>query len=276
MTIDRRTFIGTLTAATVLGSRLTWAADDRKIDKIGLQLYTVRDAMKSDMEGTLAKVAQIGYKEVEFAGLFDHSPKDVRALLDKNGLTAPSGHTPYETLTGDWEKTLGDAKTLGQSYIVCPWVDDNLLKQPDGWKKVSDTLNRAGETSKKAGIQLAYHNHAKEFVKVDGKLAYDILLDDTDPNLVQMEMDLYWITKGRQDPLKYFDRYPGRFPLVHVKDMAKDGGFAPVGTGTMDFKRIFAQSEKAGIKHYFVENDEPKSPFEDIRISFENLQKLRF
>jgi sugar phosphate isomerase/epimerase len=276
MTMDRRTFIGTITAATVLGSRLSWAADDRKIDKIGVQLYTVRDAMKSDMEGTLAKVAQIGYKEVEFAGLFDHSPKDVRAMLDKNGLTAVSGHTPYETLTGDWQKTLEDAKTLGQTYIVCPWVDDKLLKQPDGWKKVGETLNRAGETSKKAGLQLAYHNHAKEFVKVDGKLAYDILLDNTDPNLVQMEMDLYWITKGGQDPLKYFDRYPGRFPLVHVKDMAKDGGFAPVGTGTMDFKRIFAQSEKAGIKHYFVENDEPKSPFEDIRISFENLQKMRF
>lgn len=276
MTMDRRTFLGTVTAATVLASRVTWATDEHKIDKIGLQLYTVRDAMKKDLEGTIAKVAQTGYKEVEFAGLFDHTPQQVRAMLDKNGLTAPSGHTPYETLTGDWQKTLQEAKTLGQSYIVCPWVDDKLLKDADGWKQVAQTLNRAGATSKKAGIQLAYHNHAKEFVTVDGKLAYDILLDETDPNLVQMEMDLYWITKGGQDPLKYFDRYPGRFPLVHVKDMAKDGGFAPVGTGTMDFKKIFAQSEKAGIKHYFVENDEPKSPFEDIRISFENLQKLRF
>jgi sugar phosphate isomerase/epimerase len=276
MAMDRRTFLGTVTAATVLGSRLSWAADDRKIDKIGLQLYTVRDAMKSDVAGTLAKVAQIGYREVEFAGLFGHSPKEARAMLDKDGLTAPSSHVPYETLGADWEKTLEDAKTLGQSYIVLPSVDDQLLKQADSLNKLVETMNRAGEASRKAGIQFAYHNHAKEFVDVNGKLAYDILLQQTDPNLVKMEMDLYWITKAGHDPLVYFEKYPGRFPLVHVKDMAKDGGFADVGSGTMDFKKIFAQSDKAGIKHYFVENDQPKSPFEDIRISFDYLQKLRF
>jgi sugar phosphate isomerase/epimerase len=276
MAMDRRTFLGTVTAATVLGSRLSWAADDRKIDKIGLQLYTVRDAMKSDVAGTLAKVAQIGYREVEFAGLFGHSPKEARAMLDKDGLTAPSSHVPYETLGADWEKTLEDAKTLGQSYIVLPSVDDQLLKQADSLNKLVETMNRAGEASKKAGIQFAYHNHAKEFVDVNGKLAYDILLQQTDPNLVKMEMDLYWITKAGHDPLVYFEKYPGRFPLVHVKDMAKDGGFADVGSGTMDFKKIFAQSDKAGIKHYFVENDQPKSPFEDIRISFDYLEKLRF
>lgn len=276
MSMDRRTFLGTMTAATLLSSRLTWAADEHKIEKIGVQLYSVRDAMKSDVAGTLAKVAQIGYREVEFAGLFGHSPQEVRAMLDKDGLTAPSAHVPYETIQTGWDKAIEDAKTLGQSYIVCPWVDDALLKKPDAWKQLAATLNRAGEVSKKAGLQLAYHNHSKEFVMVDGKLAYDILLDNTDPNLVQMEMDLYWITKGGQDPLKYFGRYPGRFPLVHVKDMAKDGSFADVGSGTMDFKKIFAQSEKAGIKHYFVEHDEPKSPFEDIRQSFEYLQQLRF
>jgi hypothetical protein len=114
MTMDRRTFLGTVTAATALASRLTWAADEHKIDKIGLQLYTVRDAMKKDIEGTIAKVAQTGYKEVEFAGLFEHTPQQVRAMLEKNGLTAPSGHTPYETLTGDWQKTLEDRVSLGR------------------------------------------------------------------------------------------------------------------------------------------------------------------
>ena len=276
MAINRRTFLGTMTAATVLGTRLSWAADNRKIDKVGLQLYTVRDLAEKDMAGTLAKVAQIGYREIEFAGLFEHTPKEVRAMLDQNGLTAPSSHVPYETLGADWEKTLEGAKTLGQTYIVCPSVDDNLLNHPGAWNRVAEAFNKAGEASKKIGIQFGYHNHMNEFVDVNGKLAYDILLDNTDPNLVKMEMDLYWITKAGHDPLQYFDRYPGRFPLVHVKDMAKDGGFADVGRGTIDFKKIFAQSGKAGIKHYFVENDEPKSPLQDIRISYQYLEKLRF
>ena len=275
--MDRRTFLGTITAATMLGSRLTWAAaDDRKLDKIGVQLYSVRDLMKKDFEGTLAKVAAIGYREVEFAGLFDHSAKDVRALLDKDGLSAPSSHVDYKKISSEWSKTLDDAQTLGQSFIVCPFIEENLRKTTDSWKQVADTLNRAGEQSKKARIQLAYHNHDFEFQKLDGKSLYDRLLDETDPHLVQMEMDLFWITKAGQDPLTYFNRYPGRFPLVHVKDMKKSGEMTEVGNGAIDFKKIFTQSDKAGIQHYFVEHDEPKSPLDSIKVSFDNLQRLRF
>jgi sugar phosphate isomerase/epimerase len=291
--MDRRTFIGTITAATLLSSRLNWAAaNEHKIEKIGVQLYTVRDEMKRDFEGTIAKVAQIGYREVEFAGLFDHSPQEAKVMLDRHGLVAPSSHIPYKDLGADWPKTLEGAQVIGQSYIVCPMIDDEVRKAPDGWKRAAETFNRAGEASKKAGIQFAYHNHNFEFVPTsDGRLAYDVLLEETDPKLVQMEMDLCWISVAGYDPLKYFQRYPGRFPMVHVKDVKKiperkgsepaaiedvSLGMTEVGSGVIDWKRIFAHADEGGLKHYFVEHDEPKAPFESIKTSFDYLQKLRF
>lgn len=275
--MDRRTFLGTVTAATLLSNRLGWgAAGERKLDKIGVQLYSVRHQMERDFEGTLAKVAEIGYREVEFAGFFNHPPQEVGAILNRCGLTAPSSHVNYKLLGADWPKALEAAQLVGQSFIVCPSVDEPIRRQSDGWKHAAETFNRAGEASNKAGIQFAYHNHDFEFKPESGKLPYDILLAETDPNLVKMEMDLFWITKGGQDPVNYFNRYPGRFPLVHVKDMKKDGEMTEVGSGAIDFKRIFAKSDRAGIQHYFVEHDEPKSPLDSIRTSFEYLRRLRF
>ena len=293
--MNRRTFLETATTvgvATLLMNRLGWAAAEHKIDKLGVQLYTVRDQMKADFEGTLAKVAAIGYKEVEFAGYFDHSPKDVRAILDRLGLVSPAPHVAYDTLGDKWPAQIESAKIIGQSYIVCPWIPEETRKQPDVWKKAAETFNRAGEASKKAGIQFAYHNHWFEFLPVDGKLPYDLLLESCDPDLVKMELDLCWITVAGGDPLKYFNRYPGHFPLVHVKDMkrlpkvSEAGGqdygdslkadMTEVGSGIIDWKRIFAQSEKAGIKHYIVEHDKPAAPFDSIKTSYEYLQKLRW
>lgn len=275
--MDRRTFLGTLTAATILGDRLARAAaDDRKIEKIGVQLYTVRGQMQKDFAGTLAKVASIGYREVEFAGLFDHTPEQVKALLDRDSLVAVSSHVDYDVLTSDWQKTLDGAKIMGQSFIVCPYMDEKY-RNPDGVKQVAETFNRAGEASKKMGIQFAYHNHNFEFKKLsNGKLLYDTLLEQADPDLVKMEMDLYWITDAGHDPLAYFSRYPGRFPLVHVKDKKKNGDMTEVGSGAIDWKRIFAESDKAGIRHYIVEHDEPKSPFQSIQASYTYLKNLRF
>ncbi|HXY23358.1 MAG TPA: sugar phosphate isomerase/epimerase [Candidatus Acidoferrum sp.] len=304
--MNRRTFIGTSIAATIatvypdLGgaARPAWAADSaHQIDRIGLQLYTVRDLMKKDFEGTIAKVAATGYKEVEFAGYFHHSPKDIRAILDKNGLSAPSCHVDYKAVEKKWPETIEAAKIIGHSYIICPWIDEKQRKQPDGWKRAADLFNKAGEASQKAGIQLGYHNHSFEFQPADslgGKLPYDFFLEALDPKLVTMEMDLCWISVAGKDPLDYFEKYPGRFPLVHVKDWVKDekfsssykgamgqavkygGHMADVGQGSVDWKRIFAQSNKAGIQHYFVENDEPKSAFDDIKISYDYLHNLTF
>ncbi len=277
MSMDRRTFLGTLTAATILGKGLArTAGDDRKLEHIGVQLYTVRAQMEKDFEGTLAKVASIGYREVEFAGLFNHTPEQVRAILDRNGLTAVSSHVDYVALGTGWQKTLEGAKIMGQSYIVCPWIDEKM-RTPDGLKQVCGTFNRAGAESKKMGIQFAFHNHDYEFkTSGGGKLLYDTLLEQTDANLVKMEMDLFWIINGGQDPLTYFKRYPGRFPLVHVKDRTKTGQMTEVGSGAIDWKRIFDRSEEAGIQHYIVEHDEPKSPFQSIQASYNYLEKLRF
>jgi sugar phosphate isomerase/epimerase len=297
--MNRRTFIGTSLAATIAtAARPSWSADSaHKIDRVGLQLYTVRDAMKKDFEGTIAKVAATGYKELEFAGYFDHAPNDVRAILDKNGLASPSCHVGYDVVEKKWPETLDAAHVVGHRYIICPWVDEKQRVAPDGWKRAAELFNKAGEASQKAGIQFGYHNHSFEFEPSDslgGKLPYDFLLAETDPKLVAMEMDLCWISVAGKDPLAYFDKYPDRFPLVHVKDWVKDstassgykgamgqsvkfyGHLADVGKGSIDWKRIFAQSGKAGIEHYFVENDDPKSAFDDIKISYEYLQKLNF
>ena len=296
--MNRRTFIGTSIAAALTASRTSLAADTaHHIDSVGVQLYTVRGAMKTDFEGTIAKVAATGYKEVEFAGYFDHSPKDVRAILDKNGLASPSCHVGYDVVEKKWAETLDAAKIVGHGYIICPWIDEKQRKEPEGWKRAADLFNRAGESSKKAGIQFGYHNHSFEFDPADslgGKLPYDFLLAETDPKLVAMEMDLCWISVAGKDPLAYFEKYPGRFPLVHVKDWVKDassssgyqgamgqsvkygGRMADVGQGSIDWKKLLAHSGKAGIKHYFVENDDPKSAFDDIKISYDYLHNLQF
>ena len=289
--MNRREFVGGVAAAaTLVGAGTAWG-DQHKIDRVGLQLYTVRDDMKKDFDGSIAKVAQAGYKEVEFAGYFDHTPQQVRAILDRNGLTAPSCHVAYNMLGDQWPGVLEAAKVVGHQYVVCPWIDDAIRAKPEGWKQAADTFNRAAVVAKKAGIQFAYHNHNFEFIKIDGKYAYDILLESTDPHLVKMEMDLCWITIAGQDPLKYFAKYPGRFPLVHVKDVSKlstspDGApvaiddvtknMVAVGSGVINFKPIFAKSSQAGIQHYFVEDDVPKSPFDEIRQSCQYLSKLSF
>jgi sugar phosphate isomerase/epimerase len=296
--MNRRTFIGTSVAATITAAaRPAWAADSaHSINSIGLQLYTVREAMKTDFEGTIAKVASTGYKEVEFAGYFNHSAKDVRAILDKNGLVSPSCHVGYDVVEKKWPETIEAAKIVGHSYIICPWIDEKQRAESGGWKRAADLFNKAGEASKKAGIQFGYHNHSFEFdpsESLGGKMPYDFLLAETDPKLVAMEMDLCWISVAGKDPLAYFEKYPGRFPLVHVKDYVNDphstssysgatgsvefkGHLADVGQGSIDWKNLFAHADKAGIKHYFVENDDPKSAFDDIKISYNYLHDLKF
>jgi sugar phosphate isomerase/epimerase len=275
--MDRRTFLGTMTAAALLARGVARAFDDHKIDHLGAELYTVREQMKADFDGTLAKVASIGYREVEFAGYLGHDPKQVKAVIDSHGLAAPSAHFPYDQVTTNLSAVLDSAHIVGHEYVVCPFIDEKMRKQPGVWKQIAENFNRAGEAAQKAGIQFAYHNHSFEFEPVDGKLPYDMLLAETDPKLVKMEMDLYWIVKGGADPLTYFKRYPGRFPLVHVKGRDKDGNMASVSAdNSIDWKKIFAHSEEAGIRHYIVEHDNPASPFGSLQESYRYLEQLRF
>ncbi len=217
--LDRRTFLGTA-GAVLLTSPVRLLAQNNRIQTVGLQLYTVRDEMAKDFEGTLAKVAAIGYKEVEFAGYFNKTPKDVRAVLDRHGLTSPATHADFKSLRENLAQVLETAGIIGHRYIVLPWLDDATLKEPDIWKRVADTLNAAAAAGSKSAVQVAYHNHHFEFAPVGGKLPYDILLETCDP-AVKMELDLCWITAAGKDPVEYFRRYPGRFPMVHVKDLKK-------------------------------------------------------
>jgi sugar phosphate isomerase/epimerase len=301
--MNRRTFIESSIAAAVISSaaRPAWGAVHR-IDRVGLQLYTVRALMKEDFDGTVAGVAKLGYKEVEFAGYYGKTPKEVRALLDANGLTSPSAHHPMEapsaaagktpTLETNVQEIIDGAHVIGQKFLVCPYLDAKS-RTADGYKRLAESCNRVGEATQKAGIQFAYHNHSFEFQKVDGldPLPFDYLLSQTDPKNVKIEMDLCWIAVGGQDPIAYFNKYPGRFPLVHVKDWSKEGSdpggnegavghsvtghLANVGSGSIDWKNIFAHSGKAGIQHYFVENDEAKS-LADPQSSYEYLAQLKF
>jgi sugar phosphate isomerase/epimerase len=281
--MNRRTFIAN-TSAALIASQFSWAAAEHRIESIGLELYTVRGALNKDFEGTIARVAEVGYREVELAQFFAHlpefqlSPQRARQILDTHGLVAPASHIPYSALSAEnLPKVLEASKILGHSYIVNPSIDRAVLKQPDGWKRAAETFNHAGEESKKSGITLGYHNHVEEFKPLpDGKLPYDVLLEQTDPKLVVMEMDLGWAHEGGVDPIAYFEKYPGRFPLVHVKDFDADGTMTDVGKGVIDWKAIFAKSDVAGIKHYFVEFDDPKDPFESIQACYAYLKNLRF
>ncbi|MFI5207470.1 MAG: sugar phosphate isomerase/epimerase family protein [Gemmatimonadales bacterium] len=272
----RRDFLGAVGAATLGSHRLFSRLAPRasRLGSLGVQLYTVRGLMESDFEGTLRQVARIGYREVEFAGYFNHAPRDIRAMLDRFHLVSPGTHVPIEALDSGFDRMLDDAHMLGQEYVVVAWTPVERRRTLDDWRRIAELYNRAGEQAHAAGLQFAYHNHSYEFVALEGRLPYDVLLEATDPRLVRCEMDLYWITAGGQDPLAYFARYPGRFPLVHVKDMAADKRMVDVGAGVIDWRAIFARREQAGIRHYLVEHDEPADPIASIRASYAYLSRL--
>ena len=278
----RRSFIKTsavLSAGLLVAPKLF--AYDKKY--IGLQLYTVRDYMAKDPAATLAKVAQIGYNSVEgtyggpgqFYGL---GIKDFAGALKQNGLVMLSAHyrlgeekingqqQPGTILNG-WDKAVDDAAEIGLKYMVCAYLSVAERGSLDHYKQVADDFNKAGETAKKAGIQLCYHNHDFEFIQEDGKFPYETLLANTDKDLVKMEMDMYWVTKANQDPIALINEHPGRFPLWHIKDMDKttDRMFTEVGNGIIDFKKIFKHANKAGLKYFFVEQDKcPGDPYTSI------------
>jgi len=277
--MNRRTFVETIAGAGLAAviPRVPLPAHRSRLDRIGLQLYTVRKAMQADVEGTLARVAATGYKEVEFAGYFGKSPTDIRAMLDRHSLTAPAVHVGA-IAPDQWRASLDAAATIGHRYVVVPWIPAEERATLDGWKRVAENYDRIGAEARAAGLQFAYHNHDFEFVPVEGRVPFDVLLENTDPQLVQLELDLYWITKGGQDPFRYFERWPGRIPLVHVKDSVgpPEHKMVDVGAGKIDFKKIFARRRQAGIRHYFVEHDEPPDPFGSIRASYEYLKRLEF
>ena len=271
-------------------------------DRIGVQLYSVRDRLEKDFTGTLEGVAKIGFKEVEFAGYFNHSPADVRSLIDRLGLRSPSSHVPFDDISKDIPGQIKSAKTIGHEYLTVPALFQPLMGKvaPDFWARTAVDFNRVGKALKEEGLGFAYHNHSLEFEKLpDGRTGYEVLLAETDPAYVNFELDLLWATVAGQDPVAMFQKNPGRFVMWHVKDvkglgaartamttgeataiqrLQKVGGsLAAVGTGDVDFRRIFAAASKAGMRHFFVENDAAPttaSSLADIETSYKNLRQM--
>ncbi len=249
----------------------------RPLSAIGIQLYTVRDAMAADFEGTLERLARMGYDEVEFAGYFGRSPARVRIILDGLGLDAPAAHVPLEALRDDLEITLDTAAAVGHSWVVCPWIGPEE-RSSDGYLHLADVLNRAGEAAREVGLRVAYHNHEFELEPLGGvdTLPFELLLQRTDPALVDFELDLFWVARAGHDPVDWFRHHPGRFPLVHVKDMdgSPERRMVDPGRGVIDFPAIVARREQAGIRHWFVEHDQPEDPFGTARAGLEYLRGL--
>jgi sugar phosphate isomerase/epimerase len=283
--LDRRDFLSGIAATALTGMGLSacrqgsTAAGGGRLDRLGVQLYTVRGRMQQDVAATLREVAAVGYQEVETAGLFDLSPEQFRAALDAAGLVSPAGHFPIDAIRQQPEATLAVARTLGQQWIVVPWLDP-AERTAEGYERLAGDLNRFGAAARDEGMRVAYHNHEFEFEPLgDERTGYDLLLDGTDPSLVDIELDLFWAVRGGRDPIALFAAHPGRFALCHVKDMRDIAGsqeMVAVGEGEIDFASIFGRAADAGLEHYFVEHDNPADPIASIRTSFEHLRQLSY
>jgi sugar phosphate isomerase/epimerase len=244
---------------------------------IALQLYTVRDETARDMAGTLAQVAAMGYAGVELTGYGGMTVNDLRARLDTLGLRVAGSHVAVARLEGELPQVFAECHTLGVTHLVWPFlpIDQRTVA---GFTALAESLNRVGTAGRAEGITLCYHNHAFEWETTnDGMAAYDWLAGMTDPEAVQLELDVYWLLKAGHDPAMYLERYAGRVPLVHLKDITKDERetFAPVGEGSVDFTPIFAAAEQAGTAWYIVEQDRADgSSIEAARTSLNNLRAL--
>ncbi|SDQ05523.1 Sugar phosphate isomerase/epimerase [Chryseobacterium soldanellicola] len=247
---------------------------------LAIQLYTIRDAISENLEKALERLAALGFKELEIYGyngtFFGKSRNEFQTILKNTGLKVISSHhttgilhQEKGTLLNGWEKSVEDLHFIGAKYMVCSYLFPEE-RNIENYKKLPELFDQSGELTKKSGIQFAYHNHDFEFEKFDDtQNVYEFILKNTSPDLVKMELDLYWISKAGLDPLTYFEKYPKRFPLWHVKDMKKDNkDFTEIGNGTIDFKRIFEAKEKAGLQYWFLEQDSSdKDIFESIQIS---------
>ncbi|MDQ6902143.1 MAG: sugar phosphate isomerase/epimerase [Bacteroidota bacterium] len=305
---------GTLAAASLLVGRSALAgifANKKAMPPIGLQLYTLGNLMTTDAKGTLEKLAAIGYKELESAGskkgnFYGYQPKELAAMIKDAGMTWRSAHVggaPFkidqvmkmaktaedsvrikkymdgmkdrpktQNLKEDYQQLANDAAEGGISYLVCSSIPVNTL---DEIKTAVDVFNKSGEACKKVGVQFAYHNHTTEFDNVEGHRPFDYILANTDKDLVKMELDLAWATKAKQDPVELFKLHPGRYPLWHVKDLDKTTqNPAEVGSGAIDFKRIFDNAKESGMKYFFVEQDGAPHPIENVTASYNYLEKL--
>ncbi|MDB4999091.1 MAG: xylose isomerase [Mucilaginibacter sp.] len=303
MNLNRRKFLQN-TGTLVLGSvALSGKAANFLMAKhtVGIQLYTFFNVIDADVKGTLTKVAAAGYKDIESAfskkgGYYGMPPKDFKSLVNDLGMSWKSHHVlgapfkmpvgtkmpttpdgkpmvipPMKNLKDNMQQLVDEAAEGGVKYLVCASTPFETLAELNSSIEV---LNKTGEAAKKAGLQFAYHNHDREFHAVEGKIPYDMMLSETDPAMVKMELDLAWAIKAGKDPVAMFKQHPGRFPLWHVKDLdAGRENVLPVGSGTINFKPIFAAASIAGMQNFFVEHDMPKDAFASMTSSITYINK---
>jgi sugar phosphate isomerase/epimerase len=297
----RRSFIQSAAAAAVSSSPLF--RSDRLMASpfglpIGLQLYSVREMMAKDYEGTLKQIGALGYQEVEAAGYFDHSSEQVKRAMSSAGLKCVSAHYSYTNLNKDFDKIVAFNKDIGVQYIICAFPG---IKDPSRLKDMSyrtqitsftledyrwnaDQFNKFGKKLKAAGMKFGYHNHTMEFAKQDGVVPFDEMVRLTDPELVTFEMDCGWVIVGGANPVDYLHRYPARISMLHVKDFKhaeksasalEPPPAAELGRGTLDYRPVFEAAKKANIKHYFVEQEEfDLPPMESLKIDADYMKNL--
>jgi len=287
--ITRRTFLHRAALASAAG---VLPVQQPRTYTMGLQLFTIRAALSKDVAGTLKRIAALGYHEVETYGFdpqalgyYGMAAKAFAQLLRDNGLTTPSGHydlnrfatTSEDDLKRYMDRCIEGARALGQAYVTWPLIDPES-RTIEGFTTVARRLNLIGQQAKAAGLLVAYHNHDFEFVEHNGRIGYDIILGETDPALVKLQMDLYWIARGSKvSASEWFKRHPGRFVMWHVKDMHKTSrDYTELGNGTVDFSQIFPHARLAGLQHYFVEQggNFTRDPFQSITDSAEYMKRM--
>lgn len=279
---SRRNFLkasGALAVGAFLLPDVAKAIKSKSVKDVGLQLYTVRNEMLKDNVGTLKKIASLGYKEIESAAsdkgyYYGFKPAEMKKICTDLGMKLRSGHVHYDDT---WQQTIDQAVESGQEYLIVSVMPEKG-QTIDNYKRTAELFNKAGEAAKKSNIFLGYHNHDSEFEKENGKVLYDVLLENTNPEFVKMEMDLGWVIVTGNDPLVYFEKYPGRFPLWHLKDMdLKEKHSVEFGKGGLDVKKMLNNSKKAGMKYFFVEQEEYKgTAFDCLEYNMNYLKKLQY
>lgn len=276
--MDRRTFLGVVPLGAVGAGRFgrgsRWGSGRDALDALGVQLYTLRDAIDDDLDGTLAAVAGIGYREVELFQLHGLTPGEMRAKLDAVGLRATSSHYPLDAIRGDLNRHVEAALELGQSLMVVPSIP-GTERSAEALARVAEDFDRVAETIRRAGLRFGYHNHDWEFRPLpDGTVPMELLLDRTDADLVDWQMDVFWTVHGGGDPLTLLGERAGRVTSLHVKDRTPSGEMVDVGRGAIDFAGVIAEAERQGLMHAFVEHDRPGDPVESVRRSFGHLDAI--
>lgn len=270
-TLTRRTF---LPLAAAIGLSRAALAQPRAW-RPGLQLYTVRDALAADPDSTLRRVSQLGYLEVEPGGMAGMTPTEFQARLKRHGLAVPSVHAGYDGLRDDLDGVVREARTFGTSFVSCPSVEAGERRTADDWKRVCATLARAGRTLRGHDLTLAYHNHDYEFVPyAGGATPFDLLVRETDPEDVRLELDVYWAAKGGLDPVRCLRDNAGRVALLHLKDLGRDGATVELGAGVLAMEQIVRTALAIGAKHLFVEQDDSADPLRSIETSLRFLEGL--